>query len=224
MEKKWIPIEVNKLPSTDDFMERLNNWTKYPESDPELEEYYKYGHPEGLPFQIKKPEQWELDHDFYFPMYEEAQRLEQANLEAAALDIYLAIHERFIPRGAVYYDAPLWLLEKNEQFDNAIELVEKIISAVSQNLFAADIEPYQQLLIRLDKKKEQCKPYGSYEAFSFHVIIEILKYNPNINITNLQKMLLASDVYGGRNYIDKAVEQGLVLREQRGRSLIHNII
>ncbi|GAA0390091.1 hypothetical protein [Paenibacillus motobuensis] len=223
MEKKWIPIEVDELPSTDDFMDRLNKWTKDPESDPELEEWYKYGAPEGLSFQIKKPEQWELDHEIYFPMYDEAQRLEMNEHEEKALSIYLEIHEKFIPRGTAYYDHLLWILEKRGQFDKAIEICEKAIDAISRKLFNADVEPYNRDITRLKTKKIQCKDFPSYESFVFSKIIELVKENPNINVTTLQSKLDNNDVYGGRSYIDKAVEQNLITREKRGRSLIHNL-
>src|SRR5690606_18312177 len=98
MNKKWVPREVKELQSTDEFMERLNHWIKDPESDPELEEWYEYGYPEGLPLDVKKTVQWEVDHDTYFPMYEEATRLEQSNQEEKALEIFLEIHEKFIPQ------------------------------------------------------------------------------------------------------------------------------
>lgn len=135
-------------------MERLNRWSKNPDSETELKEWYELGYPAGLPFEIKKNEQWELDHDIYFPMFEEARRLEQSDQPDKALEIYLEIHERFTPRGTVYYDYPVWLLEKHSQFDKAIEICQKAIHAISKNLFNADIEPYQHCIFRINKKIE----------------------------------------------------------------------
>lgn len=162
MNKKWVPREVNKLQSTDDFMERLNRWIKEPESDPELEKWYKYSYPEGLPFEVKKQAEWEVDHDTYFPMYEEALRLKQSDQEERALEIFLEIHERFIPRGTTYYDDTIWLLEKRGQFDKAIEVCEKAINAISKKVFSADIELYKNDILRLANK--QSKKLSADEA------------------------------------------------------------
>lgn len=154
MGNKWIPREVDKLMSIEESMERLNRWIKNPDSDPELEEWYKFGASEGLDFEVKKPEQWELDHDIYFPMYEKAKKLEEAGKESEALEIYSEVHNKFIPRGTTYYDRPIWLFEKRRQFDMAIDLCEKAINAISQNLFNADIELYKNDIQRFQLIKK----------------------------------------------------------------------
>ncbi len=223
MKKKWIFREVDKLQSTDEFMERLNRWTKNPEGEPALEEWYMFGAPERIPFEIKKPEQWELDHAIYHPMYEEARRFEQSDQPERALEIYLEIHKRFTPRGTVYYDYPIWLLERYAYFDRAIEICEKAVHVISNNYFNAEIEPYHQDIVRLNKKIEHCDGYPSYEAFVFNKIIEIVKEHPDINITTLHSKLSKYEIYGERSYIDEAVEQNLITREKKGRSLIHNL-
>lgn len=148
-ESVWIPIEVDEVEDTDNFLERLIRWQKDPTSEPDLERWYKYGEPKGLPFQVLKLTQAEIDAEEYQPMYIEAQELEKREEQLPALEIYRRILSLYNPIGTVYYENPIWILERMGEYEEAIEICNRAIEAIKNKGFNANIEDFQKIKIRL---------------------------------------------------------------------------
>lgn len=181
-------------------------------------------YPEGLPFEVKKPEQWELEHDIYFPLFKEAQQHEKEGRYFEALELYRCIHQRFTPRGSSYYVAPLWLLERDEHFDETISLCQKAITAIGHNLFKGDTEIFRGTINRVEKKKNQSKDFNSYQDFAVYTVVSFISMNPNLNkITLLSRLHTECEIFDANKYVEEAVKQGIIIREKRGRAFIYHV-
>lgn len=152
--EKWIPLAITVTDdSTEQLLQRLKRWRDDPSSEPELERWIRIGYPKGLPFMVRKPEQWELDHDQCFPMFKRARLLEKEGKADEALEIYMRILRNYTPRGTLYYERPAIILERAGEYDDAILICDRAIMAISEGLFSADTEPFERRRARLAKKR-----------------------------------------------------------------------
>jgi tetratricopeptide (TPR) repeat protein len=152
--EEWIPLVIAVTDdSTERFLEKLKRWRDDPSSEPELERWIRIGYPKGLPFMVRKPEQWELDHDQYFPMFKRARLLEKEGKADEALEIYMRVLRNYTPRGTLYYERPAIILERAGEYDDAILICDRAIMAISEGVFSGDTEPFERRRARLAKKR-----------------------------------------------------------------------
>jgi len=152
--EEWIPLVITVTDdSTEQFLKKLKRWCDDPSSEPELERWNRIGYPKGLPFVVRKPEQWELDHYQYFPTPKRARLLEKEGKADEALEIYMRILRNYTPRGTLYYERPAIILERAGKHDDAILICDRAIAAISEGLFNADTEPFERRRARLAKKE-----------------------------------------------------------------------
>lgn len=149
--KSWTPFDIKDCPP-EDLARRLKRWLDNPTTEPVLEEWYQTGYPKGLPFAERKPDQWELDHKKYYPIYEQARVLEKNGQPEEALRLYMEIMHNYTPYGTAYYERPTIILERLGRFEEAIIICDRAIRAINNNLFHGDIEPFEKRKKRLEKK------------------------------------------------------------------------
>lgn len=138
--------------SNEDFIKRLKKWANNPASEPELENWYQTRHKKNLPFVEYKPQQWELDHKKYYPIYEEARILEKNGQIEKALPLYIEILNNYTPCGTSYYERPAIILERLNRFEEAIAICDKAINAINNNFFNGDKSAFEKRKERLYKK------------------------------------------------------------------------
>ncbi|HHY08266.1 MAG TPA: hypothetical protein GX530_07045 [Corynebacteriales bacterium] len=148
---RWIPR--NTIWSTEELVRKLKRWYEDRLSEPEIEALYQAEQRTGVPPGRRRLCQWELEHDEYYPMYVRARLSEREDAPDEALEIYMDILNRYIPRGTVYYERPTIILERAGEYDDAIRICDMAIKAIQARLFNADTEPFEKRKVRLERKR-----------------------------------------------------------------------
>ena len=152
---RWIPR--NTTWSTEELVRRLNRWHEDPSSEPEIEAWYQDEQRMDVPPGRHRLCQWEREHDEYYPMYVRARLCEREDASDEALEIYMAILNRYIPRGTAYYERPAIILKRAGEYDDAIRICDMAIRAILARLFNADTEPFEKRKARLERKRASGK-------------------------------------------------------------------
>ena len=145
----------------DNFTLRIKAWVKNPESDPELNEWYKSGCPKNF---------FKFDDSNYTPalnymhsgafekysaMVNTAMSCEKDKDIETALTIYLDILNKFRPQGTVYYERPCMILERMKLYDQAISICDRAINEITVGWFHASVKTFESVKDRLIKKKQK---------------------------------------------------------------------
>lgn len=104
----------------DETVDKLIRWRGNPESEPELERWYKDGCP-PLPRTLT---QEEIEFKKYAPLFEKGRAVEKAGKIDSALRTYLSILKKYRPVGLDYYTRPAIILEKQKKYEEAIRVCE----------------------------------------------------------------------------------------------------
>jgi tetratricopeptide (TPR) repeat protein len=148
---RWIP--TNTIWSTEELVRKLKRWYEDRSSEPDIEALYHAEQRTGVPPGRHRLCQWELEHDEYYPMYVRARLCEREDAPNEALEIYMHILNRYIPRGTAYYERPAIILERAGEYDDAIRICNMAIRAIQARLFNADTEPFEKRKARLERKR-----------------------------------------------------------------------
>lgn len=215
---EWIPIQVEEVDIVA-YELRVRKWVDDPSSDPELERWHQYGVPKGLPFQMVKPTQDEIDFKKYYPMFLDAVELEKKGETTKALEKYKDILDSFTPFGTTYYENPIYLLEIKGDYLKAIRICKRAIQEIEKKSFNADANDFIIIKKRLESKLGR---YGS-EVFNarMQVLFNKIQSNPDINQKILHSSLINDDdwSYGEvASVIDYALKNELIQRIKRGRA------
>lgn len=152
---RWTPR--NTTLSTEELVRKLKRWHKDPSSQPEIEAWYQAELRADIPPERQRLYQWELEHDEYYPMYVRARLCEREDAPNEALEIYMDILNRYIPRRTAYYERPAIVLERAGEYDDAIRICDMAIRAIQARLFNADTEPFEKRKARLERKRANPK-------------------------------------------------------------------
>ena len=98
-----------------------------------------------------KREREQRNFDFVYGKYTYARELEKQGNAEEALLIYLNIIE-YCPPGTDYYTRPCIILEKQKEYDKAIEICDLAIKHIREGRFNADEEEFNHRKERLIKK------------------------------------------------------------------------
>lgn len=221
-ESVWIPIEVDEYEDSIAFADRLIRWQKDPSSEPELEMWYRYGEPNGLPFEVLKPSQDEIDFEKYYPMYLEAAELEKQGKALQALEVYQNILILFSPAGSSYYERPIYLLETDGNYSDAVKICIRAIGEIENKRFKADINEFLLLKERLENKLGRYGP-NVFKA-RINALLNAIKSNPGINKKNLHSILIDNESWSYdevASVINYALEKELINRSKTEKAYSH---
>lgn len=152
-EKQFTEKKLQKViySNPEKLANRLKEWIKNPQSQPEIEYYFKHYQSKGKVLPRPKT-QTEKDLEKYVPMINIALALEKEKQPEKALSIYLMILDRYEPIGTAFYERPAIILEKQKRYLEAIDICKKALA--NKNLEKSWPE-FQKRLARLEKKAQK---------------------------------------------------------------------